>query len=319
MKTRSVFWPLVMIAIGVLWLLTGLRVIPASNLWALMHFLPYILMVLGLGLILRSYWPYSGMLASVLVVSGAVLAVLFAPQLGWASVPSWGLGWDSDFGGAVTGSGVVKTDTRQVKDFTAVSIKYPADVVIQQGTTDSVTLEADENLLPQLRTEIKSGVLYIENSEPDWKKRVNPSSTVRVKIVSQDLRAVEFSSAGTMRIENIKGENLDIAINGAGEVILKNLEVDKLSCRLSGAGSIAADGTTNEISLRISGMGNFNGGELHAQIAFVNISGAGQAILWLDQQLTAEISGAGSVDYYGSPRVDKQISGAGGVNQLGNK
>jgi hypothetical protein len=112
MKDRSIFWPLVMIAAGVIWILIGIGTIPRANLWALSHTLPYLLIVLGFGLILRAYWRFAGILVSLLVVAGAVLAVVYAPQLGWNDAPSWG--WDLwDFGpdasGAVAGSGVVKT------------------------------------------------------------------------------------------------------------------------------------------------------------------------------------------------------------------
>jgi hypothetical protein len=100
---------------------------------------------------------------------------------------------------------------------------------------------------------------------------------------------------------------------------LTNLDVEKLTASLSGAGSITADGLADEIDLRISGLGSFNGSELHGQTADVNISGAGEATLWLESQLTTMISGAGSVGYYGSPQVHEQISGAGDVKKLGDK
>jgi hypothetical protein len=71
--------------------------------------------------------------------------------------------------------------------------------------------------------------------------------------------------------------------------------------------------------VNISGFGDFKGADLHGQVAHVNISGAGSATVWVDEDLTAGISGAGSISYYGSASVTKQISGVGGVNHAGNK
>ena len=50
MKKRSIFWPLAMIATGVLWLLTGMGIVPSANLWALTHILPFVLIALGVGM-----------------------------------------------------------------------------------------------------------------------------------------------------------------------------------------------------------------------------------------------------------------------------
>jgi hypothetical protein len=88
---------------------------------------------------------------------------------------------------------------------------------------------------------------------------------------------------------------------------------------LSGAGSSTASGTADSLDVAISGFGDFKGGDLHSQDARVDISGAGSATVWVDDDLTVELSGAGSVGYYGSASVSRRISGVGGVNHLGDK
>ena len=85
MKARTLFWPFILIAAGVIWVLVNVGVIAQGNLWALTYYWPFLLIALGLGLILRTRWPWAGALISALVVIGAVLVVVFAPQLGWAN------------------------------------------------------------------------------------------------------------------------------------------------------------------------------------------------------------------------------------------
>jgi hypothetical protein len=62
-----------------------------------------------------------------------------------------------------------------------------------------------------------------------------------------------------------------------------------------GAGSVDADGVADDLSVRISGAGEFSGGDLHSQTAEVRISGMGSATVWVDKELDASISGAGDV------------------------
>lgn len=322
MKERSIFWPLVLIATGVLWILIGIGTIPRPNLWALTHTLPYLLIVLGLGLILRAYWRSAGMLVSLLVVAGAVLAVVYAPQLGWNDPPSWGWDlWDisPEIGGRIAGSGVVSSKSYQAADFNAISIEYPAEITIRQGTSESVEIEADDNLLPQLSAEVRNGTLHIENSEQNWRERVDPSETVVISITVVDLNRVQFPTAGKMQIEGVETDSLAVSVSGAGDVTLTDLVADQLEVSLSGAGNIDAEGEGQSLQLAISGLGNFDGGDLKSQDASVQISGAGSATVWVEGTLDANISGAGSIDYYGDPQVNERISGVGNVSKVGNK
>jgi len=319
MKTRTIFWPLVMVAAGIVWLMVGSGIIPAGNLWALTHIFPYVLIMLGFGLILRVYWPYTGLVVSTLIVVGAVLSVALAPQLGWAGTPIHGWDIDREFTGAKAGSGVIETQTRELGDFSSVAIRYPGEVVVKQGPDPSVTITADDNLLPQLKTGIRDDSLFIENGEADWDLRVRPTKPVVISITVPELKELDFSSAGILTIDHFQGDDLNINISGAGDVNLSELEFTSLNFRLSGAGSVNADGQVNEIHVRISGFGDFDGSELKAQSAEVIISGAGQAKLWVLEQLDAEISGAGEIEYYGDPEVNKRINGAGTVIKLGVK
>jgi hypothetical protein len=315
-ENRSLFWPLSFIAAGALWLMINMNLIPAGNLWALTHIWPYVLIALGVGLILRSFWRPFGTIVSALVVIGAFAAVFYAPQLGWAGAPEWGVG--DSFTGAVPGSGRIESETRKVTDFDAISIRYPAEVVILQGEKESLIIEADDNLLPQLSTKVSSGTLVIENNEDNWADRVNPSEAVQVTITVRKLTGIKFSSAGTLLVEDLESDELEFSISRAGEVTLTGLEIGNLDISLSGAGTIHADGVAENVSISISGLGNFEGEGLASQTADIEISGAGNATLRVEKQLTAKISGAGSVNYYGDPEVSQRISGAGAVKKAGD-
>jgi hypothetical protein len=315
MKDRSLFFPLAFIAAGVLWILIDMGKIPAENLWALAHFWPFLLIAAGLGLMLRSYWPPVRAIFDVLVVGAAVLAVVFAPQLGWTT-PQWNLGFNTSFQGSVPGSGKWVSENRPVSGFQTIDISYPAEILIKQGQAESLSIEADDNLLPQLRSHVSGGTLTIENGERDWAKRVNPSRTVKVIITVKDLREVDFSSAGTLRIENLETNGLSVSVSGAGDVRLENLKTQKLECHLSGVGSVTANGAADELLLQISGVGNFKGADLLSKGVDAHISGTGSATVHAEDKLNAEISGTGSIRYYGSPSITQNVSGLGSVNKI---
>ena len=319
-QQRSLFGPLLLIAAGVVWLLVKAGTIPSANLWALTHIWPYILIAAGLGIMLRSYWKYTSIVLDVLIIGGALLAILYAPQLGWANPSMMAMFNNGEpfFGPGEPGSGNLVTETREVSDFNAVDVDYPALVLIKQGAKESLELEAEDNLLPGLKTQVKDGVLEIFYKTENG-KHVNPTETVRITIVVKDLSEAQLTSAGELTIEKLKTNALDVSLSGAGELKLDDIVVKALSVSLSGAGSMTASGTADDLDMNISGFGDFKGKDLHTKKANVDISGAGSATVWVDDDLTAEISGAGSISYYGSASVTRQISGVGGVKHLGNK
>jgi len=317
MKNRSLFWPFVLIAGGTLWLLISTSVVPLSNLWALARIWPALLIAAGVGLILQARWQVAGVVISAVVVTGVALAVIFASQLGLNQPSSWA--FHSNFGGSVRGSGETASETRPVADFTVVRVEFPAEIVIEQGEETSLTVTAEDNLLPQLSTRVAGDVLYIENNELDWSQRVDPTRSVEIHITTPTLSEVKIISASELSVNHMQTDDLTISISEAGTVDLSDLEAGSLDLSLSGAGEISADGSAEDMSLHISGMGPFEGADLEVQTANVHISGAGEATLWAEDELDVEVSGAGSVSYYGSPSVDRNISGVSSIDALGER
>ncbi len=227
-----------------------------------------------------------------------------------ACVPAKGPG----LGGAVAGSGNVKSEGRDIGPFEAISIEYPADVTIQQGEENRVEIQAEDNLLPQISTEVISGKLAIKTTEADWNARVNPSKPVRVAITMKNPKEIEFSApVGTLMVNGIQAGTLKLVLSGAGQVKLTEIQVDLLDTVLSGAGDIQATGAADEIQIALSGWGDFSAADLRAKKATVDLSGAGDVIVHVEQELAATIKGAGSVKYYGNPRIEQSISGAGSI------
>jgi hypothetical protein len=326
MRTRSIFWPLVLIATGVIWIMAQAGGVPSANLWALLYVIPYVLMALGVGLIIGTRWTIARQIVSILVVGGALLAVVFAAPLRWNVPPNWGCVWGESpmagcfgVGGAVRGSGVIVSETRELPAFDAVSLDYPAAVTIRQGGTQSVTVEADDNFLPQLITRVVDGTLHIKGTDIALGQRVTPTREARINLTVKDLRQLDLSAAGSVKVESLQADVLKISVNGTGSLSLSNLNVKTLRLDLSGVGSVTAGGTADTIALNISGVGSFHGDSLEAQNATVDISGMGSATLWVKNHLTADISGTGSVSYYGSPELIRNVSGLGSVRKLGDK
>lgn len=319
-QPRSIFGPLLLIAAGAVWLLTKSGNIPTANLWALTYIWPYVLIAAGVGIILRSYWQYANILLDIVIIGGAVLSIVYAPQLGWdnPSVTTWFSDGDFNIGPGERGSGNIVTETRTVTAFNSISLDYPAQVTITQGAKESLKVEADDDFLPGLQTRVRGNTLEIFYKVEDG-KRINPTKSVKITIVVTELKDVSIGSAGDFILNGIKTDDLSITVSGAGNLKVNDLVAKNFSVVLSGAGNMSANGEAEDFQLDISGFGNYDGQNLHSKTARVDLSGAGSAAVWVDDELDATISGAGSINYYGSPDVTKQVSGVGSVSKSGDK
>lgn len=82
-KNRSFFWPVVLIGVGLVWLLSNMGIIPAASLALAWRLWPLIIIIIGLDLIFGRKTPLVGALVGVLAVALVVGILLFAPVLGW--------------------------------------------------------------------------------------------------------------------------------------------------------------------------------------------------------------------------------------------
>jgi hypothetical protein len=197
-------------------------------------------------------------------------------------------------------------------------LDYPAEFTIRQGDEESITIEAEDNLIPQLETEVRGNRLTIRSGERHWQDRVNPTQPVVIEITVVSLAEISFPSAGQLNLESLQSDQLTLRLGGAGDINIHDLDAVDFHATISGAGSVEADGQVQSLEVDIDGFGDFDSEELASQSADVSINGAGSATVRVSETLTARINGAGSISYYGSPSVNESVNGLGDISRRGD-
>jgi putative autotransporter adhesin-like protein len=318
-QRSSIFWPLALIAAGVVWILIRVGTVPVSSLWALTYLWPFLLIGAGISIIVRPYWRWAAPLMSLLIVGGLFAGVVFAEKLGWNRVPQDVIPGGQIFAGAAgRGSGHIISQARDVQGIGTIHISYPANYVIRQGSTESLSIEADDNVVAAIRTQVVNSVLEIDNVR-GRNAYIAPTKPVNITITVKDLKEVVFESAGELTVQGLHTENLSVALNGAGTVRLNDIKVGSMEATLSGVGSVEASGAADDVRIRVDGLGGFEGAGLRSKTATVNLDGLGGATVWADTTLDATVNGLGSVSYYGGAQVTKSVNGLGSVQYMGMK
>ena len=81
-RYRSLFWPIILIGVGLVWFLSNIGAIPNFNPLALLNLWPLVLIALGLDLLIGRKSPLIGLLIGLATVGAAVAILLAAPNLG---------------------------------------------------------------------------------------------------------------------------------------------------------------------------------------------------------------------------------------------
>jgi len=215
----------------------------------------------------------------------------------------------------VRGTGDITTETREVSNFSAVNLGGIGTVVIEFGDKESLTIEAEDNLLPYLESEVDGGTLNL-----GMRQGVNvvPTQAIFYHLTVRSLEEIGVSGLGNIDLPRVEDTQLAIRVSGGGNIDIEELQAKNLDVRISGLGDINIDGgSVAEQDIDISGGGNYNARELASEVTNVSISGLGNANVWANDTLDANISGGGSVRYAGRPQVTQNVSGVGDVGPLG--
>jgi hypothetical protein len=216
----------------------------------------------------------------------------------------------------VNGSGTVRSEARAVRDFAGVDLSGTGTLVITQGATESLTIEAEDNILAVLTSEARGDTLQLGVEEGT---SIRPTKPIRYTLAVKNLAEVELSGSGRIEIGALRTERLAVRISGSGDVTLGGLTATTLAVTVSGSGDIAATGAVTRQEIRVSGSGSYAAEGLASKEARVSASGNGRATVRVADTLDVKISGSGDIAYIGNPRVATDISGAGKVNRLAER
>jgi Putative auto-transporter adhesin, head GIN domain len=214
---------------------------------------------------------------------------------------------------AVRGSGNVVAEDRAVSGFDRVTVSGSGELTVVQGSEEALTIEADDNLLPLIRSEVDNGRLWIGARNVN----LRPTTTIRYRLKVKNLSELLLSGAVNANADSLKADRLILKISGAGNITVGHVETRTLSTEIAGEGNMSAAGQADRQVINISGSGSHHAAELKCARAEVHIGGSGHVSVWVTDSLLARIGGSGSVEYRGSPRVDAHVSGAGWVKPVG--
>jgi hypothetical protein len=188
-------------------------------------------------------------------------------------------------------------EERKVESFDRISVTSAIRLELSSGDKESVTVETEEGLMKQVKTEVKGGELHIYIDG-----HFNSEKGVVVSVVAKSIGEIEASGATSVSVKDImKGEKLKLEISGASKMKAQ-IKVSQLDLEMSGASRVTLSGEANKMNAEVSGAASLKANDLKVKDADVEATGAASAFIEVSESLNAQASGAGHIKYSGNPK-----------------
>ena len=245
---------------------------------------------------------------------------------------------DNDWGNineTVRGSGTVVEETRTVSNVSGVELTMQGTLYITIGDSESLRIEAEDNLIEYIQTDVNMGSLVIRSRQGTDLQNTRP---IKYYLTVTMLSSLVISSSGDIETENLQSDSLSVTISSSGNVSISGLDCTSLHVKISSSGNVSvselmADSISVDISssgnldiqkgkaqkqdINISSSGEYRAREVESVSADVVLTSSGEATILVSDHLTGNLSSSGNINYIGNPDVNVSMTSSGRTVQIG--
>jgi len=207
----------------------------------------------------------------------------------------------------IQGSGKDATDKRQVAEFSKLDIAGSFNVTLVQDSSNSVNINADDNILPIIKTAVSGDRLKISTDN----KNICNSKEISITIGVHNLKsiaasgAVQIASNGRLNLGD-----LDLHLSGATKLHL-DVAASNVETEGSGVSDITLKGQARSHAVELSGSGNVHAFDFVVGNYNIETSGQSDCEINVLNELNIHSTGASDIKYKGSPKtINKSKTGA---------
>jgi len=224
---------------------------------------------------------------------------------------------------------------REVGRFNSVSVGGVINLYLQQGSQESVVVEASSDLMEKVVTEVSSNTLKLYTKKTNWgwgsKEKIN------VYVTCEDIEGISASGASDVYVETaLRGDKLrfsgsgscdfsipktlyfnemEIGLSGSSDAKISDVQAQDIRCSLSGSCDLKMGGEAQNIEIRSSGACDVKAIDLRVASCRADASGASDISIHVTETLNANLSGASDLKYRGSPRINSlKTSGSASIS-----
>ncbi len=211
----------------------------------------------------------------------------------------------------IRGSGNIIKENRQFSEINALSVSGSVKVNLKNGEVPSLIIEADDNIMPYLVTNVSEKNLSIKI------KGINNvrNATVNVYLVVPSISKVTTSASAEVRSDEIIKNSDKVSFNASsGSLINVNVDAPSVFADASSGADIILTGCSKNLTVEASSGSKVDLFALQAEAASASASSGSRISVYASVDVKANVSSGGSIRYKGgATSVVKNISSGGSL------
>ncbi|TCJ17023.1 DUF2807 domain-containing protein [Flaviaesturariibacter flavus] len=204
-----------------------------------------------------------------------------------------------------TGNGNVVTREVPVSSFDEIRSGGIYQLQLSQGTKESVTIEADENLQQYFSVKNNGSKLVIEMTRKD-NFSIRKSTRMVVHVTFRNLKSMDLQMVGNVRsAAPLTFSDLRIRNSSVGAVDLK-LTANTLKLDNSAVGAVSLSGKADRAVINSNAVGAIHAGDFVVQTLTIDNDGVGSAEVNAEKEINVKDSFLGKVKNLGAAKMKKK-------------
>lgn len=218
--------------------------------------------------------------------------------------------FDANFGEGKKGNGQVVEDSREItEEFTEVYASEGLDVFVTQDDEFKIVVEADENVIDLIGTDINDGRLKIHCIQNIGR------ATKNIYVSLPDVTSLRSSSGADLEVQNVlEVDHLTLDASSGSDIEL-DVIAQEINASTSSGADIKVTGTTDVLHADASSGSDIRASNLKAKTCNADASSGADIDVNVSETLVADASSGADISYIGDPNVKKNKSVSGSVHK----
>lgn len=192
----------------------------------------------------------------------------------------------------VNGSGHIKQESRQISDFKHLTLTVPATVIFNNNSTTLLSISADDNILPLIKSSVDGDHLRIETTGS-----FNTQHKIKITLGTKQLQQLHLSSTIDLTLNQLQGERFTLSAEGQSNV--------------------NGNGNLDNLVINLSGSHKLNFKNLQSNYVSLTTEGSNNVTLEANESLVMNLSGIATIRYSGKPdSINKQVFGIANIMEI---
>lgn len=210
----------------------------------------------------------------------------------------------------VKGNGNVKTVQRDMSGtYDEIEVSKGLDVYLTQSDTESISVQADENLHDIIITKIEGNVLKIYADS-----NISFSESRKVMVSFKTITRISAASGSDVYSTNtIQVDELSLETNSGSDMKL-DVNAQSVTCSSSSGSDLKLSGSAVSLIAEASSGSDINAKELSSETSRVTAESGADITVNSSKELYAKTASGGDIRYAGNPLKVEKSDGVSSIN-----